>query len=112
MGCRWAPQRSTTTMARRPHPWYWKARKGWYVQYNKKQILLGKADRETTKPPPEVEAEWHRLMMGENLLDATERQRATVPEICEAFLSAKLKLRPATYSIYRSFLSDFARTYK
>jgi hypothetical protein len=59
------------------------------VQFNKKQILLGKADKSSTAPPRAVAAEYHRLMMGENLIDEVDRKRATVPEVCETFLYSK-----------------------
>jgi integrase len=98
-------------MARRPEPWYWDARKGWYVQFNKKQILLGKADKKTTAPPREIAAEYHRLMMGENLLDETDRKQATVPEVCEAFLYSKQKMRATTVDGYKFFLQRFADHY-
>lgn len=98
-------------MARRPEPWYWAARKGWYVQFNKKQILLGKADKATTTPPKAIAAEYHRLMMGENLLDETERTRATLPEVCEAFIYSKKNMRKDTIEKYVQCLGRFASKY-
>ena len=87
---------------RRPEPWYWAARKGWYVQLNKKQVKLGDESnpKPNPKPPADVMREYHRLMSSEGLLTAKERSGATVPEVCEALLAVKEKLRKSTYRNY------------
>ncbi len=35
-------------MPRRPEPWYWQVRDGWYVQINRKQVLLAKGEANKT----------------------------------------------------------------
>jgi integrase len=102
-----------TSMPRRPEPWYWSKRKGWYVQLDGKQILLGKADKRTPNPPPEIQKEWHRLMAVGNRLSDEERRRTTVPELVEVFLEWKAKTRRAsTIRRYEYILLPFATRYK
>lgn len=99
-------------MARRPEPWYWKSRKAWYVQVDGKQIKLGDdpgpRPRAGPKAPPEVMRAYHRLMADAGLLTEAERKRATVPDVCDAFLAVKAKLSRSTYRNYVLFLSRLA----
>jgi integrase len=99
-------------MARRSEPWYWSARRGWYVQINGKQIPLGKAEKKTSTPPVEVQMEWHRLMAVEGKLDGPEMKRSTVPELIEVFLASKSRCRDSTLRKYQYILGPFAKRYE
>jgi hypothetical protein len=66
---------------RKPEPWYWSARKGWYVQVNEKQVRVGEDDNPKPKgkpePPEAVMREYYRVMGTAGKLDVSDKQRAT-----------------------------------
>jgi integrase len=99
-------------MAKRPEPWYWAARKGWYIQVNKKQILLAKAPQETKIPPKEALQEWHRLMSAEGMVEAKDLRRITVPEIVESFMETKARHKPKTVENYKYILEAIALEFR
>ena len=37
-------------MPRKPEPWYWERRNGWYVQLNGKHVFLGEHPSDAPKP--------------------------------------------------------------
>ncbi len=88
-------------MPRQSQPWFWSARKAWYVQLNGKQIRLHEDKRE-------AEHEWHRLMAAEGKLDRRQRQRMTVADACEALIANSQHHRPATLRLYVEKLGSFA----
>lgn len=97
---------------RKPEPWYWEARKGWYVQVNKKQVKLG-ADLDpkpkvNPKPPPSILREYYRVMGAEGRMDEKDRQRVLVPEACVLFLSAKSHVRATTLEKYKFYARKLA----
>ncbi len=89
---------------RKPEPWYWAARKAWYVQLDKRQIKLGDDDdpkpRGRPKPPLAVMRQYYRVMGAGGKLDATDRAEATVAEVCEMFLESKSQMRDGTTKLY------------
>jgi integrase len=99
---------------KRPEPWYWEARKAWYVQLGKKQRKLGtdtkprrdKAGRPI--PPEEVMRSFHLLMAMQVGAEEAPRGDATVAEVCDLFLTVKSRLKPNTYRVYRFFLEKLA----
>lgn len=102
---------------RKPEPWYREERKGWYVQVNKAQVRLGadknpKRDREG-KPvaPPVVMREYHRIMSSSGLTSDSDREKATVGEVVEAFLAVKSRLSPKGYAHLVWFMRKFAEPY-
>jgi len=105
---------------RKPKPWYWAYKKGWYVKVGGVQHPLGKhhEDRPPArdkkgewKPvPPEVERAFQRLMAGEGL--AVPQKGLPQPGLVEQFLAdAARTCTPETVAWYRSFLDDFAGRY-
>jgi integrase len=87
-------------------------RKGWFVQINKKQVPLG-ADPDPKpkgkpKPPAEVMREYYRVMGANGITSESDRDRALVPEVCEAFLAVKEKMRASTVDKYKFWLRRFS----
>lgn len=80
-------------MARSPKPWFWKARKGWYVELKGKQVRLG-ADRK------EADREFYRLMASRGELGPKESARMTVADACEAMIAQSQDLKPGTLDRY------------
>jgi integrase len=93
-------------MARRPEPWYWKAKRCWYVQVGKKQVRLGPDEEEARRA-------WHRLMATEGKLSEDERRASTVPEVVDLFLDQiRATCRPATFEKYTKYLGAVARHFR
>lgn len=95
---------------RRPEPWYWEARKGWYVQVNKRQIRLG-VDESPKKnkagdyvPSDAVSREYFRLMAVNGKIESKEMKNATIAEVVDLFIASKEKMRPATRRKHIYFL--------
>jgi integrase len=88
-------------MARKPEPWYWAARKCWYVQINHKQIKL---DPDAKK----ARALWHRLMASTGGLEPKEKLGLTVPEVADLFIESRVGRRGATIYIYEQLLVPWA----
>ena len=89
---------------RRPEPWQRKGR-GWYVQFNGKQIPLG----------PDKDAafrEYYRLLASSGDLTQEEMHLAGVPEVIEAFLATKSKMRASTLRAYGYHLEPYAQALK
>ena len=103
---------------RRPEPWHWEARKGWYVQLNRKQVELG-SDETSAKdkaknptPPPAVMREYHRLMAGHGLFAPEDRRKLGIAEIAEAFLESKSGLSDSATKLYTRWLRLLAVTFR
>jgi integrase len=97
---------------RTPKPWYWSARKGWYVQIDGKQTRLGAAETKTKNPPEDVRREYHRLMACQGLVSDEDRRKALVPEVVEAFIASKAATRAKTVKTYLFHLEPFAQRYR
>lgn len=52
--------------------------------------------------------EYYRVMGASGRMDATDREVATVAEVCEMFLEAKSQMRDSTCEKYRFYLGKFA----
>jgi integrase len=89
---------------RSPRPWYRSRDDAWYVQVNRRQVLLarGKASK------AEAEAAFYRLMATEGR--SAPPSKVTTARACGLFLDhAERSLRPATYQWYRWYLRAFVR---
>ena len=89
-------------MARTPKPWFWKARKGWYVTIDGQRIFL-------SENKTEAKTRFHELM-------ASPQRRTvrcdSVAKICDLYLEWCQKHRAtATYENYRYRLERFVRRY-
>ncbi len=97
---------------RQPEPFYWAARRGWYVQIEKRQIKLGgdpdPRPKGRPRAPEGVMREYYRVMATNGRSTAEDREQATVAEVCEVFLSRKDGLRENTKRLYAYYLSRFA----
>jgi integrase len=90
-------------MSRRPKPWYWKVRKCWFVQFNRKQIRLD----------PDETTAWRiygRMLAADGQMDRDEVSRMTVPLAVDLFLDpvARPGRAPKTVSTYKKMLEPFA----
>lgn len=101
-------------MARRPEPWYWAARDGWYVCLRGKQIPLarGQANKAVAWE------EYHRLMVAEGSPIETPRPgRLTTRDLFNLFLIetaaavARDDLTQVTYDGYERFLVGAAAAF-
>ncbi|MDB4614148.1 site-specific integrase [bacterium] len=89
-------------MARQPKPWYWKARKAWFVTIDGKRHNLG-----SEKKP--AQDRFHQLMRSPAKRTVN---RETVVAIADRFLEWVQNHRsPHTYEWYRHRLERFARRY-
>lgn len=79
---------------KRPEPFYWTARKGWYVQIGKKQTRLGDDEDSAWK-------EYYRVMAEETI---TEASQITVREVVDRFLKwTKTNRNERTWRWYDNF---------
>lgn len=85
-------------MPRPSKPWYWKARKEWYVKINGERIRLG-PDKEAAK------TYFHALMAKPD--DTVNHDSAIA--IIDEFLLWCEKERPASYDWYYQFLNPFCK---
>ncbi len=92
-------------MAKTPKPWFWKARKAWYVQLNGKQVRLGEDQKKATQ-------EFYRLMAADGKLDDRQNARMTVADACEALLSQVAHYRSSTKRLYTDMLGPFAAEFR
>ncbi len=46
-------------MPRKPEPWYWEKRNGWYVQLNGKHVFLGEHPADAPKPEKNKKGRWN-----------------------------------------------------
>lgn len=97
---------------RRPEPWYWSARKAWYVQINGKQAKLGPAEKKTKTPPDDVMLEYHRIMSTGGMLTEAEKTQAVVPLVVESFIESKSANRPKSIEACVYYLEPFAARFK
>jgi integrase len=86
---------------KQPKPWFWKARKAWYVQLNGKQVRLAADEKEAQR-------EYFRLMAAEGELPPSEMAKALVPDVVEAFLAVKNSTRKNTLKSYLFYCTPFA----
>jgi integrase len=90
---------------RKPKPWYWEARDGWYVTLGGKRVPLveGKKNRN--------EAYRRFLNMADNGGRITATGRVTGKEVCGLYVEhAKLNLKKSTAEWYKQILDGFGRT--
>ncbi len=98
---------------RRPEPWYWTARKGWYVQIEGKQRLLGKDPSPRMNkagepvPPDAVSRAYYRMMAAGGMVDERDRLGLTVAEAADLFLESKAGLRKTTLDLAKFFVQRF-----
>src|SRR4051812_39096892 len=92
-------------MPRRPEPWFWTARRAWFVQIKGKQIRLAEDKDEAYR-------EYYRLMAASGELTDAEMSRALVPDVLEAFLASKSKMRERTIKSYGYHLKPYAVAFK
>lgn len=99
-------------MARKPKPWYWADRGGWYVTVGGRRRLLAKGPKGGTRVS--AEREFHFLMLGEGRAVETDRARLAFVDVCDLFL---LKFRgevergereAETYATYEKYLLSAA----
>ena len=102
---------------RKAEPWYWSARKGWYVQINGKQNLLAKDENPkkgkggTLVPSEEAKRAYHRLMAVAGHASPHERAEALVPEVAEVFLGLRSGVTPGKLKLYARFLRVMCQPY-
>lgn len=95
---------------RKPEPWYWEARKGWYVQLNRKQVKLGSDDSPRKNkageyvPTDEVNREYFRLMAVNGQVEPREMKNSSVAQVVDLFIASKEKMREATKHKHVYFL--------
>jgi hypothetical protein len=109
-------------MAKRPSPWFWGARGGWYITRNGQHVNLGKHPADSPPPskrngkwvvPEAVMRAFHAAMTvnpgGENQQAAAVPVGGpTVAEILEKYLAWCQKHREArTYDWYRDHIQGF-----
>ncbi len=85
---------------RRAMPWYWKARKCWYVQVDGKQIKLDPDENKAWKL-------YGRLLATSGKLASNERQSLTVPEVADLYLDHS-DIAASTRETYTYVLTNFA----
>lgn len=84
-----------------PKPWYWTARKAWYVQLNGKQKKLHKDEKEANK-------EFYRIMASEGRLDEKDARGIRVADAVEAMLASVDHHRESTRRLYGYNLAPLA----
>jgi integrase len=78
-------------------PWYWKARKGWYVSRGGSQVRLGETEDEALRA-------WGEILIADSVGTPT----AIVAGVAELYLQhAKRNVEPSTYDGYARYLADF-----
>ena len=81
-------------MARPPKPWYWKARKSWYVTINGERHNLGPEKKEAID-------EFHKLLASPTAMPKND----SVAAVLDDFLTWCEKNRaPKTFARYRGFI--------
>ena len=107
-------------MARKPSPWYWPERNGWFTILHGQRVPLGSHPADLSPPqkrkgkwiaPPPIERVFHSL-----LADKPTRQSApadsddtpTIPGLLDKFLDWTLKNKAArTFEWYRMHIQSF-----
>jgi integrase len=90
---------------KQPKPWFWTARKAWYVQLGGKQIRLHEIEKEANKA-------FFRLMASEGRAVDAKSARMTVADIVESCITAAEHHRPSTVRLYRDMLGPFAAHFR
>lgn len=90
---------------RTPKPWYWKARKAWYVEVGGKQIRLAEKEKDAY-------AAFYRMMASEGQINPRDAARLTAADACEALLGSISHLRESTQNLYRHMLGPFAAHFR
>ena len=89
-------------MARTPKPWFWKARRAWFVTIDGSRICLGREKQEAV-------TRFHQLMAQPQQRQVSSQ---SVAALADAFLEWVQKHRsPETYEWYRYRLERFVRCY-
>lgn len=84
-------------MARTPKPWYWKARKSWYVTINGERHNLGSDKKEAMD-------EFHKLMAS----PSARLKNDAVAAVLDDFLTwCEENRAPKTFTRYRDFIQAF-----
>lgn len=91
-------------MPRPPKPWYWKARKGWYVYIGKEKTPLGRDKDEAIRRFPEI--------MGKPKEVRQPAPEGSIAIILDDFLARTYENRSKeTADCYKDFLQSFAAKY-
>jgi integrase len=86
---------------RHPKPWYRNAADAWYVQLNRRKVLLARGKDNKA----EAMRAYHRLMAAEGHLKPDD---SLVAELCVRFIDrSRREHRPATTEWYRAHLQSF-----
>lgn len=88
-------------MPKTPRPWFWKARKAWYVQVDGRQIKLHENKKEADRA-------FYRLMAADGRLDLAQGQAVMVADACEAMIAQAGHCRANTRRNYVQYLGPFA----
>lgn len=107
-------------MARKPSPWYWPERNGWFTILNGSRHSLGEHPKDLPQPtkrkgkwvaPLTIETAFHALLAApqpQNSMRPAHRTDLTVAELFEKFLDWTQKNKaPRTYEWYRDHLQSF-----
>lgn len=86
---------------KQPKPWFWKARKAWYVQLDNKQVRLHENEKEAN-------AAYFRLMASSGRGVELKAGRLTVEGAVESCIMGAEHHRPNTVRLYRDMLGPFA----
>jgi integrase len=93
-------------MARKPSPWYWAARGGWYVTIAGRRRTLARGPRAATRK--EAEREFHLLMLAEGRPAPTDRSSLSLRDLANLFLG-KVKLAVARFEREQGTLDTYTK---
>jgi hypothetical protein len=112
-------------VAKKPSPWFWEARGGWYVLVDGKRHFLGEHPKGARVPrksrktgrwnsPPEIDTAFRQLLRGDSPATSGgghEADKDAVVNLLDDFVTWCEKNRaPKTAARYQDFLQDFVRT--
>jgi integrase len=83
-------------MPRIPEPWYWQARKCWYIQVNRKHVRLAPGKAESRRL-------WQRMLIASD----GPRLGMSVADVVDLFLESRDGRREETSKRYRKMLGPF-----
>ena len=88
-------------MPRTSDPWYWEARKAWYVNIKGKRHKLHEEEKTARR-------EFHRLMALEDELDPKQRRSMSLADACEMYMARSMGLRQNSLILMERQLSRLA----
>jgi integrase len=105
-------------MAKKPAPWYWEARNGWYVLIGGQRHFLGEHPADAPAPqkskktrrwntPTRIDDAFHRLMRGESVHPAPEGGDTLVQVLDDFITWSKENRAKLTALGYEKFCQDF-----